>query len=217
MLKELNKLKAFYDVAQNELADPNCPDELKKDLEYITARLDGNTPTAEMLTRWDMQECPPDILITNVSMLSIMLMRSAEEDMILQTKDWLAEDPWRKNEANEPTRIFHIVVDELHLYRGTAGSEVGCLLRMLLLQLGLTPVIEKDGKKIPNPQLRILASSASLGDANETLEFLQQFFGVYSEDEDHYPSFVVSEGTDYKPEGNSIDVPYDKFAEIDFF
>ena len=215
VLQELNKLKAFYDVAQNELADPNCPDELKKDLEYITARLDGNTPTAEMLTRWDMQECPPDILITNVSMLSIMLMRSAEEDMIHQTKDWLAEDPWRKNEANEPTRIFHIVVDELHLYRGTAGSEVGCLLRMLLLQLGLTPVIEKDGKKIPNPQLRILASSASLGDANETLEFLQQFFGVYSEDEDHYPSFVVSEGTDYKPEGNSIDVPYDKFAEID--
>ena len=30
---------------------------------------------AEMLTRWDMQHTPPDILITNYSMLNIMLMK----------------------------------------------------------------------------------------------------------------------------------------------
>lgn len=215
VLEELNKLKVFYDTAQAELSDPNCPEDQKKDLEYITARLDGQTSTAEMLTRWDMQECPPDILITNISMLSIMLMRSAEEKMIKQTHDWLANDPWRKNEAEEPTRIFHIIVDELHLYRGTAGSEVGCLLRMLLHQLGLKPVIERDGKKIPNPQLRILASSASLGDEKETKEFLQQFFGVYSEDEKNHPSFVVQEGSDYKPISNHLAIPYGDFAKID--
>ena len=30
---------------------------------------------SEMWSRWDMQENPPDILITNYSMLNIMLMR----------------------------------------------------------------------------------------------------------------------------------------------
>src|SRR5260370_38769168 len=37
-------------------------------------RLDGS----EMRCRWDMQDSPPDILISNYSMLSIMLMRDAD-------------------------------------------------------------------------------------------------------------------------------------------
>jgi hypothetical protein len=42
-----------------------------KDLLANFQRLDG----AEMRSRFDMQETPPDILITNFSMLSIILMR----------------------------------------------------------------------------------------------------------------------------------------------
>ena len=37
-------------------------------------RLDGG----EMWSRWDMQDAPPDVLITNYSMLNIMLMRDIE-------------------------------------------------------------------------------------------------------------------------------------------
>ena len=33
---------------------------------------------AEMWSRWDMQDTPPDLLITNYSMLNIMLMRNVE-------------------------------------------------------------------------------------------------------------------------------------------
>ena len=33
---------------------------------------------AEMWSRWDMQDTPPDLLITNYSMLNIMLMRGIE-------------------------------------------------------------------------------------------------------------------------------------------
>ena len=33
---------------------------------------------AEMWSRWDMQDAPPDLLITNYSMLNIMLMRGIE-------------------------------------------------------------------------------------------------------------------------------------------
>ena len=134
--------------------------------------------STEMLHRWEMQRCPPDILITNFSMLSIMLMRRADPsipgdqgdiDMFEKTREWLASDPCREDASVEPTRVFHLIVDELHLYRGTAGTEVAYLVRLLLNRLGLAP---------GHPQLRILASSASL-DAGEdkTWTFLKQFFG----------------------------------------
>ena len=116
---------------------------------------------SEMWSRWDMQENPPDILITNYSMLNIMLMRSLETRIFEQTREWLDED----RESN----LFHLVVDELHTYRGTPGTEVGYLLRTLLDRIGLTP---------DSPQLRIIATSASM-EAHDpgSLDYLEQFFG----------------------------------------
>lgn len=120
---------------------------------------------AEMWSRWDMQDDPPDIMITNHSMLNIMLMRRTEADIWDQTAEWL-----RGHSAESP-RLFHLVIDELHSYRGTAGTEVAYLLRSLLHRLGLSP---------DSPQLRILATSASLEDdgSGRGLEFLESFFGV---------------------------------------
>ena len=119
-------------------------------------RFDGG----EMWSRWDMQEAPPDILITNYSMLNIMLMRDIEAPIFELTRQWL--------EAN-PKHVFHLVVDELHSYRGTPGTEVGYILRVLFRRLGLHP---------DHPQLRILASSASLGDEETRAhDYLRQFFG----------------------------------------
>ncbi len=140
----------------------------------------------EMLHRWEMQRTAPDVFITNFSMLSIMLMRhrdgainedQADVDMIEATRKWLEGDRHRKDPRVSPTRIFHLVIDELHLYRGTAGTEVAYLIRLLLFRLGLDPV---------SPQLRILASSASLdlsGDnAKQTFTFLGEFFGMTPEE-----------------------------------
>ncbi len=112
--------------------------------------------TSEMWSRWDMHSHPPDIFITNYSMLSIMLTRDLEQPIFEKTKKWL----------EEPDSIFHLVVDELHSYRGTAGSEVAYLLRVLFNRLGLTP---------DSPKLRIIASSASL-EGDEGHEYLRQFF-----------------------------------------
>lgn len=130
---------------------------------------------AEMFHRWEMQATPPDILVTNISMLSIMLMRHsdpampgdrADSDMFEATRRWLAED--RDN------NIFQLVVDELHLHRGSAGTEVAYLVRLLLDRLGISP---------DSPQLRILASSASLdGGSKSTYEFLGGFFGFTPEE-----------------------------------
>jgi DEAD/DEAH box helicase domain-containing protein len=125
---------------------------------------------AEMFHRWEMQIEPPDILITNVSMLSMMLMRHchpriagdrADSNMLDATRSWL--------QAN-PENVFQLVIDELHLYRGTAGTEVAYLIRLLLDRLGLNP---------GHPQLRILASSASLDAGSDaTFDFLGGFFGL---------------------------------------
>jgi ATP-dependent helicase YprA (DUF1998 family) len=127
------------------------------DAERFFPRLDG----AEMWSRWDMQDAPPDILVTNYSMLNIMLMRDVESPIFDATRVWLNQDP---------SHVFHLVVDELHAYRGTPGTEVAYILRVLLDRIGLHP---------DHPQLRILASSASLGsDEAKAHEYLRQFFGT---------------------------------------
>lgn len=160
---------------------------LDKGAEFVAPRFPSNSNAnqvgAEMLTRWDIQKFPPDILITNVSMLAVALMRSYEDPIFNQTKDYYEKNP----EAN-----FHLIVDELHLHRGTAGSEVACLLRMFLERIGIPPTIEAHGKRIANPRLRILASSASLGSDTNTQKFLEEFFGVYNEDKT--PAFEVIGG-----------------------
>lgn len=113
----------------------------------------------EMLTRWDMVDAAPDIMITNVSMLNIMLLRVTEDPIFESTRQWL-----RESEEN----VFTLIVDELHGYRGTQGTEVALLLRNLLSRLGLDP---------GSPQLRCIGTSASL-DGDEGREYLEQFFGV---------------------------------------
>lgn len=63
---------------------------------------------AEMVTRWDMIATPPDILVTNYSMLNVMLMRELGAPLFERTRSWLASDP---------RHVFTLVVDELHLYQ----------------------------------------------------------------------------------------------------
>lgn len=205
--EKILKAQIALDEAKQEKAK-------KEDVLYTAPRLGGDKATAEMITRWDMQNWAPDIMITNVSMLSIMLMRKAEDNIFIQTRRWLNGDP----DKMHPTRIFHIVLDELHLYRDTAGSETACLIRMLLNAIGLPPVVD-DGKghKIPNPQLRVLASSASLGDENETQKFLEEFFGVYNTANNVEAFNVIPknrEESDYIPQIDTDTVDYEKFAVL---
>ena len=139
-----------------QVADDYSREPGKEDVRYFFPRLDGS----EMRSRWDMQDAPPDILITNFSMLSIMLMRDTDRGIFERTRQWLEQDG----------SIFHLIIDELHLYRGTSGTEVAYLLRLLLHRLGLEP---------GHPKLKILSASASLEpDDPESLQYLSEFFGV---------------------------------------
>jgi rubrerythrin len=168
LVKALNEADRSARAAAEYAHDPNNTDPYKNDVISFFPRLDGS----EMRCRWDMQDDPPDILITNFSMLSVMLMRESDENIFEKTRAWLEGEDLHESERTEAreSRIFHLIVDELHLYRGTSGTEVAYLLRLLLLRLGLNP---------NHPQLRILASSASLeaGDP-KSMQFLHDFFGA---------------------------------------
>lgn len=168
LIIELQEAENAARAASRYTSDSGNTDPNKEDSIYFFPRLDGS----EMRSRWDMQDNPPDILITNFSMLSIMMMRECDEPIFEKTRAWLsAEDvDGREREEAKKSRIFHLIIDELHLYRGTAGAEVAYLLRLLLLRLGLHP---------NHPQLRIMASSASLeADDPKSRDFINDFFGA---------------------------------------
>jgi Lhr-like helicase len=137
---------------------------------------------AELWSRWDMQATPPDVLITNYSMLNIALMRSAENAILDATRNWI---------ERSPDHIFFLIVDELHAYRGSAGTEVAYVIRLLLERLGLT--------QRPD-QLRIVATSASLGTDDESRRFLEHFFG---RDPDRFAAPISADQTSPRREGLS--------------
>ncbi|MCW3159468.1 DEAD/DEAH box helicase [Micropruina sonneratiae] len=117
---------------------------------------------SELLTRHEVLAAPPDVLITNYSMLEYMMMRPLERPVFDATRDWLSSNPHEK---------FLLVVDEAHLYRGAAGAEVALLLRRLRTRLG-----------IPADRLQVIATSASFSDPEYARQFAAQLSGKDVED-----------------------------------
>ena len=97
----------------------------------------------ELLTRHEMQECAPDLLVTNYSMLEYMLLRPIERSIFKRTKAWLA--------SNKENQLL-LILDEAHMYRGVSGAEVGLLIRRLQSRLGIS-----------RDRMRCILTSASLG------------------------------------------------------
>ncbi|MCX2746283.1 DEAD/DEAH box helicase [Arthrobacter sp. MI7-26] len=142
---------------------------------------------AEMLSRWDMADAVPDILITNYSMLNVLLLRDRDRQYFDSTRDWLRANPEHR---------FTLVVDELHTYRGTAGTEVALLIRNLKMRLGL------DDR---SDQLQVIAASASL-EADRDEAYVEQFFAVPRETFDFLPGQIV------RPEVSESDLSGTSFA-----
>ncbi|MCD7907157.1 MAG: DEAD/DEAH box helicase [Clostridium sp.] len=101
---------------------------------------------AELITRFEMQQFCPDILITNYSMLEYMLLRPREGKIWSDTKNWL--------NAEKSNKLL-FVIDEAHMYRGSAGGEVALLIRRLFHKLG----IKRD-------QVQFILTTASMPDRN---------------------------------------------------
>ena len=112
---------------------------------------------SELLTRHETQAAPPDLLVTNYSMLEYMLMRPIERPIFDRTREWL--------ESN-PDESFLVVLDEAHLYRGAGGAEVGLLIRRLRDRLG-----------IARDRLQVICATASFRNHEYAPDFGAQLSG----------------------------------------
>ena len=84
-------------------------------------------------TREDARASPPDLLVTNYSMLEYMLIRP-------QDAPFFGAD------------LQAVVLDEMHLYSGTLAAEIALLLRRVLIRAGKNP-----------DEILFLGASATLG------------------------------------------------------
>lgn len=175
---------------------------------YLFPAIDGG----ELVARWDMQATPPDLLVTNVSMLGTMLSREVEQSMFDSTRSWL---------ENDENAYFFLVLDELHLIRGSAGTEVAGLIRALIHRLGLDRPENRH-------KLRILASSASLPlderDRERSLKYLHDFFGPFGtfgsqgdkgfSGPDDWADAIISGKPDVAPSNTSLPLNTEPFVHL---
>ena len=151
-------------------------DEQQKVRNYEAQHLDGreeyrfafpSTDGNEIVARWDMYHAPPDILVTNHAMMNAMLVREVDEPILEKTRRWI--------EDHDDAR-FYMVLDELHLLRGSAGAEIAGTLRALFDRLGF--LRSQNAHK-----LRILSSSASLpmdeDRRADSVAYLEAMFGHF--------------------------------------
>ena len=70
-----------------------------------------------------MQDNPPDILLTNYSMLEFILTRREDRKLF------------------GAGVLRHLVLDEIHTYQGALGSEIACLVRRLRGHVGTAGLV----------------------------------------------------------------------------
>ena len=111
----------------------------------------------EVLSRREMQERPPHILITNYSMLEHMLLRP-KDDMIFSG-----------------AQLRYIVLDEAHIYKGATGIETSLLMRRLRARISSADCVQ------------YILTSATLGgkDADDDIvAFAERLCGTHFTAED---------------------------------
>ncbi|KIU18565.1 DEAD/DEAH box helicase [Mycolicibacterium llatzerense] len=107
----------------------------------------------EILSRQEMRERPPHLLLTNYAMLEYLLLRPLDMDLFAIGD----ESKWR-----------FLVVDEAHVYDGTQGAEIAMLLRRVRDRVA------------PDGAIQCIATSATVGsdsDPSAVTRFASNLFG----------------------------------------
>lgn len=124
----------------------------------------ANQRAGELKTRAEIRATPPHILLTNYSMLEYLLIRPDDSPLFDhgQARWWT-----------------FLVLDEVHLYRGARGIEMGMLIRRLKQRL-------REGGCAG--EFRCIATSATLAgdekDKHAVAQFASDLFGEPFADED---------------------------------
>jgi DEAD/DEAH box helicase domain-containing protein len=98
-------------------------------------------PEHVITSRETQRLSPPDVLLTNYKMLDYLLTRPSDAKL------------WRYNESET---LRYLVVNELHTFDGTQGTDLACLIRRL-----------KDRLATPEGHLCCVGTSATLGGAED--------------------------------------------------
>lgn len=102
----------------------------------------------QVIDRAQLRTSPPPLLVTNITMLEYMLVRSEDQPIINSSKGGLK---W-------------IVLDEAHSLVGAAAAEIALLLRRVLLAFAVDP-----------REVRFVATSATIGSGENIKQQLQAF------------------------------------------
>ena len=179
-LKKINKYPARYGS-----------DGVERFIEHLERNEHDPLPyDAEFITRFEMVSCPPDILVTNYSMLEYMLMRKREAHIWEETKTWLHESTDNK---------LLVVLDEAHMYRGSAGGEIALLLDRLL-----------DRLDISLDQTQFILTTASMPDDEKARN--EFYYGLTGNNSDRC-TFLIGE-KDPLPEDGLVPSSADALASI---
>ena len=119
-------------------------DSTYREVQIIPSEKTGGKPAYVAITNRDeMQNSPPDILLTNYKMLDYLLMRPKDRDI------------WQIN-SEAPGLLRYLVLDELHTYDGAQGADVACLIRRL-----------KERLSLPKGKLCVVGTSATIAAGND--------------------------------------------------
>ena len=150
---------------------------------------------AELVTRFEMQQFCPDILITNYSMLEYMLLRPRESKIWADTQAWLNADPANK---------LLFVIDEAHMYRGSAGGEVALLIRRMFHRLGI------DRSKV---QFILTTASMPDKDAEDRRAVMKFANELTAAGDDHFFCYLTGEKEEIG-NGHEYEIPFAKFQQL---
>lgn len=117
-------------------------------------------PWEECVSRAEIRERRPRILLTNYAQLEYLLLRDRDLDLF----------------RGAPLRFF--VFDEVHTYTGALGSEVACLIRRLRHVVGKSPA----EVLCVGTSATVQDADAELDAAEATLSFAHRLFGVSRDD-----------------------------------
>ena len=113
----------------------------------------------ELLSREEMRDSPPHLLLTNYAMLEYLLLRPADIELF---------------EGKHGGHWRFVVLDEAHVYDGAKAEEVGMLLRRLRERVGRSSSRDPERKVLP---LQAIATSATVGDRPQAvMDFAAKLF-----------------------------------------
>ncbi|MGB7281314.1 MAG: DEAD/DEAH box helicase [Candidatus Acidiferrum sp.] len=144
----------------------------------------------ELVFRTEMQDHPPDILLTNYSMLEYLLLRPDDSPLF--------------DEGRGKTWHF-LVLDEAHQYRGSKGMEMAMLLRRLKQRL-------REGGC--EQHLRCIATSASLGRGAEAARDVAKFAKELFDEPDFVEEDVIVEEREVVSNSGEARLPPESYPAI---